>query len=491
MFLHIIPLHFFLFFTASLKNHLSCERKIFISKNLHKKSINSINNNNNTKNNETLTLMSENYFWITHKAKTTKMRVGPQQEQEIRRTRNSLNTSSSQGQDNNEYDNERGINFSNNQIQQQEENDNEDELLLPDNEIPRPSYYTLQILGLWQPKNSNMVLNIYHHVLVPVLWIFCVVGIFGRCFLDYQKFRWGRLLNATASVLALCAPYLLAHIYFQFGSYNRVLSHLLMSEDRGMFYAIKKLSRMYSLVSIVLWGLSLVFYICHFRSSFLNLFYTSCYVVILVFCTGWWATWLAFYGFMCSIHKKKIQGFAYTMKERYGYSSRCVEAEEKCIQSLIEDFTHIKNSIAKTQKDFEKIVSFVVTCVILDAILYSVAYWKHEYREFPMWQYIAGIAVDFVSIMFKLYPAAIVNQTIHTIVQVSGEHCYPDIETGETPKQRFIFYQFLFLREQDLGMYILGVRITSKLTVGVFVTIATVALTFLHFVVPFLNSLSL
>ena len=373
-----------------------------------------------------------------------------------------------------------------------EEDHEEDTIeLLPDFELPRPSYYMLQLLGLWQPQNSNLLKNIYHNVIVPVLWLFCVVGIYGRSFLGYKDHHWGRLLNSTASASALCAPYILAHIYFRFGSYNEIVSQFLISKNRKMFYAIRKLSRMYSLISIILWGLAFSFYFFHFRSSFLSPFYTVCYVTIIVFCTGWWATWLTLYGFMCSVHKKQIEGFVYMMKEKYGYSSRCAEAEENCIRILIENFTLIKNSIDRTQRDFEKIISFIVTCVILDAILFSVAYWKNKSPEFPLWQYIFGIAFDFVSIMFKLYPAAIVNQTIHSIVQVSGEHCYPDIDIGETPKQRFVFYQFLFLREQNLGMHILGLRITSKLTVGIFVTIATVALTFLHYVVPFLNRLSI
>jgi len=359
---------------------------------------------------------------------------------------------------------------------------------LPDYELPRPSYYMLQLLGMWIPSNAGFMKNVYYRVLIPVIWLYSVVAICGRYFLDNKDFRWGRLLNSISAVFVMGTPYMVAHYYFHFGCYGQIIS-LVSSEDRKTYSSIRKLTKFYSWLSIFIWVVVFVFFFFHHRTECLKTFYMVSYVIVLLYCTGWWSAWLCVYSFICSAHKIQIEQYVYQMKEKYGYSTRTIEAEETCIQELIEKFTIIRNCISQSQKDFEKIVSLSVTCFLVDSIMFSVAYWKDDTKEFPLWQYAVGISFDFVGIMFKLYPAAVVNQTLHEIVRVSGEHCYPDIDIGETPKQRFIFYQFLFMREQDLGMQILGVKITSKLTVGVFVTIATLALTFLHYVVPFLKRL--
>ena len=373
----------------------------------------------------------------------------------------------------------------------QDDESEENLVLLPDYELPRPSYYTLQLLGMWQPSNVNIFKGIYQNVLLTVIWIFCLAAVFGRCFLiDFSEFRGGRLLNAISQMLSLCAPFILAKIYFQNGHYRQEISRL-ATKDRETFKSIEKLSKMYSAISLILWSLSFVFFYFHYHADLFSTFFKVCYLVVLFFCNGWWAIWLTVYSFVCSVHKMQIEQFINQMQEKYGYSTRTLAAEENCIRDLIKGFTTVKNSIQRSHKDFEKLISFSVIYTLLDVVIFSVAYWKNDYTEFPLWQYIIGIAFDFLSVLFRLYPAAVVNQSLHDIVRVSGEHCYPDIDQGETPKQRFIFYQFLYLREQDLGMQVLGLKITSKLTVGIFVTIATVALAFLHYVVPFLKHLSL
>ena len=96
-----------------------------------------------------------------------------------------------------------------------------------------------------------------------------------------------------------------------------------------------------------------------------------------------------------------------------------------------------------------------------------------------------------------------VGQALHNIVFYAGEQCHPNpylfklpkeklsADLFHLPKQRFAFYRYVFLREENLGLHVLGVKITSGLTVGFVMTLITSGLTFLKYAIPFIENLKL
>ena len=104
---------------------------------------------------------------------------------------------------------------------------------------------------------------------------------------------------------------------------------------------------------------------------------------------------------------------------------------------------------------------------------------------------ITGHGIIFICIFANLFPAAMIGQALHTIVFCAGEHCDPSADLIHLPKQRFIFFRYVFLREENLGLHVLGVKISSSLTVGFAMTLITAGLTFLKYAIPFIENLKL
>lgn len=250
-----------------------------------------------------------------------------------------------------------------------------------------------------------------------------------------------------------------------------------------------KLRKFYTVVSLFCWIVAfskmLSYFIPHLTESYqyglcvFGVFYTS----------GWWATWLGIYSYVCSCHKLQVQAFVDSMKSLYGFSSRTQLDEEKVVANLLKKFQNLRICLQHSQEDFSKVISFCVAYNIYDVAAFSIVYWKDSSENYSLTQYIITVAFDLFGIVFKLYPAAIVNQELHKVVLTAGDFCDPDLETGAVPKERSAFYQYLFLHEQDLGMTILGVKITSKVTVSIFVTLTSLGLGFLYYAVPFLEKL--
>ena len=151
----------------------------------------------------------------------------------------------------------------------------------------------------------------------------------------------------------------------------------------------------------------------------------------------------------------------------YSYSDYSEDIETTSAANLLDKFHDIRFWLTRTNKDFNIVISVAIFYHFLDLLIFTVAYWKHEFGDdYVIWYYIGGVAFDTLRILVKLYPAAVVVQALLNVVVYAGEHCHPKEQLNNLPKGRFIFYRYVGLREENLGLHVLGVKITSKLTVG-------------------------
>ena len=81
----------------------------------------------------------------------------------------------------------------------------------------------------------------------------------------------------------------------------------------------------------------------------------------------------------------------------------------------------LRNSLDRTQKDFNFIISFAISYHALDKIIFSFAYFNDAFgKRYELWQY-AGVTFDLVTILIKLFPPAVVAAAIHRTVTQAGD----------------------------------------------------------------------
>ena len=49
-------------------------------------------------------------------------------------------------------------------------------------DIPRPCYYILRVLGVWQPHDANYVTKFYTNYFILAIWFFCLFASAGDVF---------------------------------------------------------------------------------------------------------------------------------------------------------------------------------------------------------------------------------------------------------------------------------------------------------------------
>ena len=176
----------------------------------------------------------------------------------------------------------------------------------------------------------------------------------------------------------------------------------------------------------------------------------------------------------------------------YGYSNRSMDVETSTVAILLDKFHDIRFWLDKTHKMFRFMISIAIIYHFVDLFIFTFAYWTHDFGDdYGTWHFIGGVAFNILSILANLYPAAMIGQALHAIVFYAGEHCDPNADLIHLPKQRFVFFRYVFLREENLGLHVLGVKITSSLTVGFVMTLITAGLTFLKYAIPFIENLNL
>ena len=298
----------------------------------------------------------------------------------------------------------------------------------------------------------------------------------------FGSWKAGSIVNSCFTLMNLTLPFIFIKYYFRYGSYDALVLSVLQSsfEHRS---EVRKLSRAYSLLSMVAWMLSSLFFYMHWLPFFKEVWHYAVYGLTVFYTTGWWAMWLSIYGFVCHMHKLQAQIFIEKMQELFQNSNRGPKDERERVGKLLGMYNELNRWIERTQSEFGIIISFAMAYHTIDAIVFSVAYWDQDFGvDYPLLQYIGGMAFDLASIAMKLYPAAIVSAALHLITRRAGNECYPHYFYVYMPMERFQFYQHLSIREQTVGLRILGVKITVRIAVGIFVTIITGLGTFLRFV---------
>lgn len=355
-------------------------------------------------------------------------------------------------------------------------------------ELPRPCYYLLQVLGMWKPADSRNCFHTFNHTFSWLIWFATIVIMYA---VSSEFDHWGLFINNVTNTFNLAIPFAYCRYYFSNGNYDRLLIHVITLHPEALDM-MKQKSKIYTMLSLFLWICGFGFFYRHWiKYAFPthNAFYFIC-IASIIYMTGCWACWLSIYAFVCQVHKIQIDLYCLKMKNNYGYSSRTEAAEVSCVTNLLYHFHDIREWTERSQDDFSKIISIGAMHHILNITMFALAYFKNEFEiHFTGWLFMVGILFDVISILMKLYPAGVVSQSLHNIVLIAGENCNLHLDGKELPKERLTFYQFVLMREEDMGFYILGVKITSKFAVGLFTTITTAGLTFFYYAKPYLQKI--
>lgn len=351
--------------------------------------------------------------------------------------------------------------------------------LLWSDDVPRPCYYMFRVLGTWQPRNCLWILRLYNHASY-VIWLASLAAVVAFGYLHVHTFRWEEFLNTCGSCLDLGCPFIFTKYYFSRGVFDALLVHV-MKFSASASKSITKLSKIYTALSTFLWVICFAFFYAHWSPFFYRWWHYLVYSVALFYACGFWASWLSLYGFVCHVHRIQVMNFRKEMRDLLSHTNVELEEDKQHVTNLFMKFHELEDWLNRSQANFSMIISFSVAYHIGGMCAFSVAYWSHVYgRDYPIWQYAGGMLFDLLSILIKLYPAAVLCQALHDTMVSAGGLCLSG-SLRNIPYDRINFYQFLYLRDQDIGFRILGVKITSKLTVGIFVTIATAAATFLRY----------
>ena len=346
--------------------------------------------------------------------------------------------------------------------------------------VVRPCYYILQILGMWKPNNGNFkfIWRLYR-VFVFVFWLACLAAIICLDFVHYgfdtKNVHFGEILNSVPTCMNLLCPYVFTLYYVRRGQFIELVS----SVQCVSFEWQRKLtlvSRWYTLGSIVLWLLGAAFFIIHWL-PFLSAFWQYVlYILTAVYTTGWWAAWLSIYGFVCHVHSLQVDTLIEEMK-----SKECKPS------TILRKHHQLQLSLERTQKDFNIVISFALAYHAADLIVFSFAYFNSSFGdEYQLWQYVGGVLFDLISIIVKLYPPAIVAAAVHRTVVQASRRCQLNVTPLITnlPIEDMQLFQYIALCESDMGLKILGIRITVELSMKILMTIVTAAISFVAFVVP-------
>ena len=363
--------------------------------------------------------------------------------------------------------------------------------LMDQSTLPRPCYYMLRVLGAWQPKKRAWMCRPY--TVFAYLILFMSIALILA--LDYvhwdrpgkkMQWHWREIVNSCCTIFNLACPFIFIKYYFNFGNYDNIIRSVLEGSNQANTNKILCLSRIYTLISVLLWVLSAAFFYVHWVPFFKEIWHFVLYFVTVLYTTGWWAAWLSIYGYVCHLHTLQAQIFIENMQEHYKNSDRSSETEKRCVGELLSEYNEIQRWIERTQHDFGKIISFAIAYHVIDIVVFTIAFWHADFGEkYSLWQFVGGVGFDLASIALKLGPTAVVSGAVHRMTRRAGKECYPDPFAQGMPSERMIFYQHLSLREQDLGLRILGVKISVRIAVGIFVTIVTALATFLRFAIPF------
>ena len=350
-------------------------------------------------------------------------------------------------------------------------------------EVIRPCYYLLQILGMWKPKDGKFgfIWRVYR-LFVYIFWLGCLAAIMCLDFVHYgfdkNKIHFREIINSVGTCLVFLCPFMFTVYYFKCGQYFELISSV-QNVSHKWEQKLTRISRWYTFMSVILWVLCAAFFMVHWFPFFSKWWHYGLYIPAVVYISGWWSTWLSIYGFVCHVHSLQIDTVVEEMKSR-----------ECRPTTILQKHFQLQTSLEKTQKDFFLIISLALAYHALDLIIFSFAYFSSAFgTDYPIWQYIGTVLFDLISIIFKLYPPAIVAAASHRLVVQAYKRCQPPLvpSTNDLPFEDMQLFQYMAWRESDMGLKILGIRITVELAMKILMTIGTAAISFVAFIIPKLN----
>ena len=163
----------------------------------------------------------------------------------------------------------------------QKEQSNFDYSYSTNQDILRPSYYILRLLGLWTPATSGCLWKFYHYFVVLVLWLGTITANIMLCYRD-SKFHWEMFLNSLTTSVTLGCPYWFCWIYLRKGNYDGLLKYL-TNTNKATHDKVKLYSKIYPFLSLFLWILGGVFFYFHWIPLFRGFKWTLALILCFVF----------------------------------------------------------------------------------------------------------------------------------------------------------------------------------------------------------------
>ena len=196
---------------------------------------------------------------------------------------------------------------------------------------------------------------------------------------------------------------------------------------------LRKRAKVYSWMSVTLWLLSAEFFTFHWTPFFFSFWHYAVYIIVIVYTTGWWAVWLSIYAFVCDVHSLQIDALVDSIRSK----------ETRPLQVLYRQ-QQLRNSLDRTQKDFNFIISFAISYHALDKIIFSFAYFDDAFgKRYELWQYAGGVTFDLVTILIKLFPPAVVAAAIHRTVAQAGKRCEVTPLMESLPQEDMQLFQYM------------------------------------------------
>lgn len=345
----------------------------------------------------------------------------------------------------------------------------------------RPCYYLLQFFGLWRPSGNNSrvkeIMYKIHHIITLLVWVTSLVTVLSEDFIRYgfkqKRIHVSDLLNSVTTDLNLLCPFVFTQIYLQRGQFtDLVLSVQNLSPQYKA--RLHKKARIYTWISVVLWFLSAGFFFFQWKPLFTATYRYVVYIIVIVYTSGWWAVWLGVYAYVCDVHRLQIDALI-----------DCIRSKESSPAKVLYNQQQVRNSIDRTEQDFNFIISFAVSYHALDILIFSFAYFDHAFgKNYEIWQYVWGVFQDFISILIKLLSPALLSATVHRSINEAAKRCDVTSITEIMPQEDLQLFQYMVSCEPDMGLKILGIRITVELVGTILMTSVTVVVSFVTFVVP-------
>ena len=346
----------------------------------------------------------------------------------------------------------------------------------------RPCYYLLQLLGMWTPYVQNdstvkEVLYKIYYVFIRFIWLTSLVAVMSLDFVHYgfreKEVHFADVMNSVPTCLNLLCPFAFTQIYLKRGQFTKLVTSV-QNVSPPYQTRLRKRAQFYTWLSVALWLLSATFFVFHWMPFLTSIWHYVVYTIVIVYTTGWWAVWLSIYAFVCHVHCLQIDVLVDSIRSK----------EATPVQVLYKQ-QHLRNSLERTQQDFNFIISFAISYHALDIIIFSFAYYDYAFgKNYELWQYAGGVAFDLVTILIKLFPPALVAAAVHRSVSEAAKRCDVTPLMENMPDEDMRLFQYMASCEHDMGLKILGIRITVELVGTILMTIVTGAVSFVAFVVP-------